>query len=53
MKFIYVVTYYLLLEQHHIEVYFNKKKAFRGIKSWLEKHEYQGTATIAIERILK
>ena len=52
MKLIYVVTYYMLLEQHHIEVYFNKKKAFRGIKSWLEKHNY-GTATIAIERILK
>lgn len=52
MKYIYVVTYYIGLESHHIEVYFNKDKAFKAIKKWFHEH-YLGTVTIAIERTLK
>lgn len=52
MKLIYVVTYYILLEQHHIEVYFNKEKAFKSINTWIKENDC-GTITVAIERLLK
>lgn len=52
MKYIYVVTYYIETESHHIEVYFNKDKAFKAVRKWIDEHDF-GAATIAVERTWK